>query len=177
MNRVEAEKVLYRKFGIRHFYDTQWEVVEKLLAGQRVLLIEKTGFGKSLCFQFPAVVFEGVTVVFSPLIALMRDQCRKLSRLGISACCINSEQTKKENEAILESAKEGKIQILYIVPERQENIRWLEAIPEIRLAMVVVDEAHCISVWGHDFRPAFRRIIHLVNLLPAGLPVLATTAT
>lgn len=102
MNRVEAEKVLYRKFGIRHFYDTQWEVVEKLLAGQRVLLIEKTGFGKSLCFQFPAVVFEGVTVVFSPLIALMRDQCRKLSRLGISACCINSEQTKKENEAILE---------------------------------------------------------------------------
>lgn len=177
MNRVEAEKVLYRKFGIRHFYDTQWEVVEKLLAGQRVLLIEKTGFGKSLCFQFPAVVFEGVTVVFSPLIALMRDQCRKLSRLGISACCINSEQTKKENEAILESAKEGKIQILYIAPERQENIRWLEAIPEIRLAMVVVDEAHCISVWGHDFRPAFRRIINLVNLLPAGLPVLATTAT
>lgn len=177
MNRVEAEKVLYRKFGIKHFYDTQWEVVEKLLTGQRVLLIEKTGFGKSLCFQFPAVVFEGVTVVFSPLIALMRDQCKKLSRLGISAYCINSEQTEEENEAILEDAKGGKIQILYIAPERQENSCWLEGIHEIRMAMVVVDEAHCISVWGHDFRPAFRRIINLVNLLPVGLPVLATTAT
>lgn len=177
MNRTDAGKMLFQRFGIAHFYDTQWEVVERLLAGQRVLLIEKTGFGKSLCFQFPAVIFKGVTVVFSPLIALMRDQCRKLNRLGIPARCINGEQNEDENEAILEEARSAKIRILYIAPERQENSRWLEVIHEIPLAMVVVDEAHCISVWGHDFRPAFRRIINLVNLLPVGLPVLATTAT
>ena len=141
------------------------------------MLIEKTGFGKSLCFQFPATVFDGVTVIFSPLIALMRDQVKKLNSLGISASCINSEQTQDENTEIMRQAKLGMIKVLYIAPERQENNEWIEATRQIRLAMVVVDEAHCISVWGHDFRPAFKRIINLVNLLPKGLPVLATTAT
>jgi ATP-dependent DNA helicase RecQ len=141
------------------------------------LLIEKIGFGKSLCFQFPATVFEGTTVIFSPLIALMRDQVKKLTALGISAKCINSEQTAEENTQIINEAKQGKIKILYIAPERQENNEWVEATQQMNLSMVVVDEAHCISVWGHDFRPAFKRIINLVKLLPKGLPVLATTAT
>jgi len=141
------------------------------------LLIEKTGFGKSLCFQFPATLFEGTTVIFSPLIALMRDQVKKLTALGISAKCINSEQTPEENYQIINEAKQGKIKMLYIAPERQENNEWIEATRQMNLKMVVVDEAHCISVWGHDFRPAFRRIINLVKLLPTGLPVLATTAT
>ncbi len=145
--------------------------------GERVLLIEKTGYGKSLCFQFPATVFSGTTVVFSPLIALMRDQVNKLVSLGIPAACVNSNQTTDENSEILERAKEGSLKILYIAPERQENDEWLEAVRKIRLSMVVIDEAHCISVWGHDFRPAFRRIINLVKLLPGNLPVLATTAT
>ncbi len=177
MTRVEAEKLLNTKFNLSKFHDRQWETIEKLLHGKRVLLIEKTGFGKSLCFQFSAIILPGITVVFSPLIALMRDQVKKLLSLGIPAACINSEQTPEENLKIIEDAKLEKIKILYIAPERQENSEWLEATRELHLAMVVVDEAHCISVWGHDFRPAFRRIINLVNLLPKGMPVLAATAT
>lgn len=177
MTRREAEVKLKSIFHLEKFYDEQWTTIEKLLGGGRVLLIEKTGFGKSLCFQFPAVIFPGTTVIFSPLIALMRDQVKKLTGLGIPAKCINSEQSPEENSEIIEEAKSGKVKILYIAPERQENTEWLEATRQLNLSMVVVDEAHCISVWGHDFRPAFRRIVNLVKLLPAGLPVLATTAT
>jgi len=177
MIRQEAENILKQKFRLNRFYDEQWTTIDKILKGERVLLIEKTGFGKSLCFQFPAIVRDGTTVIFSPLIALMRDQVKKLNSLGIAAKCINSEQSREENSQIVEEAKSGKIKILYIAPERQENSEWIEATRQMNLSMVVVDEAHCISVWGHDFRPAFRRIINLVNLLPAGMPVLATTAT
>ncbi|MBM3435118.1 MAG: RecQ family ATP-dependent DNA helicase, partial [Bacteroidetes bacterium] len=177
MSRQEAEAILQKKFKLSHFYDEQWTTIEKILKGERVLLIEKTGFGKSLCFQFPAILHKGITVIFSPLIALMRDQVNKLISLGISAKCLNSEQTQEENTQIITDAKAGKIKILYIAPERQENSEWIEATRHMDLSMVVVDEAHCISVWGHDFRPAFKRIINLVNLLPKGLPVLATTAT
>lgn len=177
MKRQEAEQILQQTFKLPKFYDEQWLTIEKILNGEKVLLIEKTGFGKSLCFQFPASIFEGTTVIFSPLIALMRDQVKKLTSLGISAKCINSEQTDEENSQIIEDAKQGKIKILYIAPERQENSEWIEATQQMKLSMVVVDEAHCISVWGHDFRPAFKRIINLVKLLPENLPVLATTAT
>lgn len=177
MTRQEAETILQRTFKLPKFYDEQWLTIDKILKGEKVLLIEKTGFGKSLCFQFPATVFNGTTVIFSPLIALMRDQVKKLTSLGIAAKCINSEQTPEENSQIINEAKQGKIKILYIAPERQENSEWIEATRQMNLSMVVVDEAHCISVWGHDFRPAFKRIINLVKLLPKGLPVLATTAT
>ncbi len=177
MTRQEAETILQRTFKLPKFYDEQWLTIDKILKGEKVLLIEKTGFGKSLCFQFPATVFNGTAVIFSPLIALMRDQVKKLTSLGIAAKCINSEQTPEENSQIINEAKQGKIKILYIAPERQENSEWIEATRQMNLSMVVVDEAHCISVWGHDFRPAFKRIINLVKLLPKGLPVLATTAT
>ncbi|MBI5217734.1 MAG: RecQ family ATP-dependent DNA helicase [Bacteroidia bacterium] len=177
MTKQEAEAILQKTFKLSHFYDEQWLTIEKILKGERVLLIEKTGFGKSLCFQFPAILHKGTTVIFSPLIALMRDQVKKLNSLSISAKCVNSEQAPEENSQIINDAKAGKIKILYIAPERQENSEWIEATRQMNLSMVVVDEAHCISVWGHDFRPAFRRIINLVNLLPKGLPVLATTAT
>jgi ATP-dependent DNA helicase RecQ len=177
MERKEAESILQHRFGLSGFYDEQWVAIERILRGERVLLIEKTGFGKSLCFQFPALVFDGVTVIFSPLIALMRDQVKKLKALGIEARCINSEQTDAENAVIINEAKTGRVKILYIAPERQENSSWIEATRAMKLAMIVVDEAHCISAWGHDFRPAFRRIINLVKLLPKNLPVLATTAT
>jgi len=177
MTRTEAEILLQQTFQLPKFYDEQWQTIEKIFNGERVLLIERTGFGKSLCFQFPATVFKGTTVVFSPLIALMRDQVKKLTSLGISVRCINSEQSPEENSQIIEDAKQGKIKILYIAPERQENNEWIEATRDMNLSMIVVDEAHCISVWGHDFRPAFKRIINLVKLLPQGLPVLATTAT
>ena len=177
MNRHEAELKLKEIFGIDHFYDDQWQAIDKILKGQRVLMIQRTGFGKSLCYQFPATQFTGVTVVFSPLIALMRDQVKSLKNKGISAAFINSEQTYEENENTIAQALRGKIKILYIAPERQENEDWVNAARQMNLSMVVIDEAHTISTWGHDFRPSFRRIIDLVQLLPIGLPVLATTAT
>ncbi len=177
MERKEAEIKLKEIFGFESFYDTQWNVIEKLLSGKRVLLVEKTGYGKSLCFQFPALLFDGTTIIFSPLIALMRDQVKKLQKLGISANCINSNQTFDENNHIIQEAKENKIKILYIAPERMENAEWLQTARNMKISMVVVDEAHCISVWGHEFRPSFRRIISVVNLLPINFPVLATTAT
>ncbi len=177
MTRKQAEANLNLIFQLPSFYDEQWITIERILNGERVLLIEKTGFGKSLCFQFPATIFSGVTIIFSPLIALMRDQVGKLKSLGIAAECINSEQTIEENRIILEQAKAGKVKILYIAPERQDNNEWFEATMELQISMLVIDEAHCISVWGHDFRPSYRRIINLVKLLPAHIPVLATTAT
>lgn len=177
MTREEAERILKSSFGFESFHDRQWDAIHKIFHNERVLLIEKTGFGKSLCFQFPAHLFDGTTIVFSPLLALMRDQIKKLNELGITAKCINSEQTDEDNLLVINEAQQGKIKILYIAPERQENAVWLEAVNKINLSMIVVDEAHCVSVWGHDFRPAYRRIISLVRLLPAGLPVLAATAT
>lgn len=164
-------------FGIEHFYEEQWKAISRILAGERILMIEKTGFGKSLCFQFPATQFPDLTVIFSPLIALMRDQVKYLESKGIPAACINSEQDNEVNESVIRQALDGNLKILYIAPERQDNSLWQEAVRQMRLSMVVIDEAHTISVWGHDFRPAFRRIIDLVKLLPNELPVLATTAT
>lgn len=177
MNRENAEIALKRIFGIDHFYDEQWEAIRRILNGERILMIQRTGFGKSLCYQFPATQFDGITVIFSPLIALMRDQVKALNKKGIPARYINSEQTVEENSATIQDALDGKVKILYIAPERQENAEWIEATRKMNLSMVVIDEAHTISVWGHDFRPAFRRIINLVKLLPQSLPVLATTAT
>ena len=177
MNRNTAEQELNRVFNIQQFYDKQWDTIERVLNGDRILLIEKTGYGKSLCYQFPATQFDGITIIFSPLIALMRDQIKYLQSIGIKAECINSEQEPERNTEILTKAKNGDIKMLYIAPERQENREWLEAVREFTISMVVIDEAHCISVWGHDFRPAFRRIVKIVKLLPDNFPVLATTAT
>lgn len=177
IDRLEQERNLKRIFGIDHFYDEQWDAIKRILSGERILMIQRTGFGKSLCYQYPATQFSGITVIFSPLIALMRDQVKSLNSKGISASYINSEQAPEENSATIQAALNGEIKILYIAPERQENQEWIEATRRMRLSMVVIDEAHTISVWGHDFRPAFRRIINLVKLLPQDLPVLATTAT
>jgi len=176
-HRTEHEENLKQQFGINGFYDEQWDVIQRVLKGERILMIQRTGFGKSLCYQYPATQFPGVTVVFSPLIALMRDQVMSLNRRGIPARIINSEQSIEDNARVIQEAMAGSIKILYIAPERQENQEWIEATRNMNLSMVVIDEAHTISVWGHDFRPAFRRIINLVRLLPNNLPVLATTAT
>lgn len=176
-NRALAEHLLLKSFGISHFYDSQWDAIKRILVGERVLLIQRTGFGKSLCYQFPATLFEGLTVIFSPLIALMRDQVKSLNDRGINARCVNSEQSIADNEEAIRLAIQGDLRILYIAPERQENQIWIDATRQMKLSMVVVDEAHTISVWGHDFRPSFRRIVNLVNLMPEGTPVLATTAT
>lgn len=179
MTKQQVEQKLKSIFGFHQFHGNQWAVVEKLLQGQRVLLIEKTGFGKSLCYQFPATQFEGTTIIFSPLIALMRDQVQKMRELGISAGFISSQQTPEENTQTINDALSGNLKLLYIHPARMENVSWLETVRDknFKIAMVVVDEAHCVSTWGHDFIPSYRKIINLVNLLPANFPILATTAT
>lgn len=177
MTRKEAEMQLKRLFGFSQFHDLQWKVIQQLLLGKRVLFIEKTGFGKSLCYQFPSTQLEGVTIVFSPLIALMRDQVGSMQRKNIRAAAINSNQTEEENAAIIEQAQNNRLDILYIAPERMENAEWIGAAQNMKIAMVVVDEAHCISMWGQSFRPNYRRIVNLITLLPKTFPVLATTAT
>lgn len=171
------EKQLKDIFGLDHFYDEQWEAISRILKGERILMIQRTGFGKSLCYQFPATQFSGLTVIFSPLIALMRDQVNSLKKKGIPAAFINSEQSSEENDEVIQQAIAGKLKILYIAPERQENTEWITAAQKLKLSMIVIDEAHTISTWGHDFRPAFKRIINLVKRLPENLPILATTAT
>ncbi len=179
-NRSYHEKLL-SKMGYEKFYDNQWNVIEKLLENKRVLIIEKTGFGKSLCYQYIANLFyeqsKSVTIVFSPLLSLMRDQVNSLKNKRLRAECITGEQTEEENINILKKAVNKEIAILYISPERLENETWLKYIPKIKLSMVVIDEAHCISQWGHDFRPSYRRILNLINNLPSKFPILAVTAT
>ena len=177
MTRAEAEVNLKQWFGISSFYDEQWEAIRRLLAGERILMIERTGYGKSLVFQFSAMMLPGTTVIFSPLIALMRDQVNKLRSLGIPAAYVNSTLSVEEKKLTLNRAITGNFKLLYIAPERQEDEEWQEAVRKMKLGMVVVDEAHCISVWGHDFRPSFRRIINLVRQLQSNFPVLACTAT
>ncbi len=177
MDRTEAEYKLQQLFGYKQFYDLQWPVIKNLFEGKRVLFIEKTGYGKSLCFQFPATQLQGVTIVFSPLIALMRDQVRSMQEKGIRAAAINCNQEDGENAAIIVKAQNNQLDILYIAPERMENAKWISAAREMKIAMVVIDEAHCISMWGQSFRPNYRRIVYLVRLLPKNFPVLATTAT
>lgn len=177
MTRSEAEISLKKLFGLDHFYDEQWQAIEKLLKGERVLMIERTGFGKSLVFQFTAMHRSGTTVIFSPLLALMRDQVNKLQALGIPAAVLNSTLSPEEKTETLIKAKEGAYKMLYIAPERQEDERWQETAASMELGMVVIDEAHCISSWGHDFRPSYRRIVNLVKQLQSDFPVLACTAT
>lgn len=127
MDRKTCEQKLKTIFGIDRFYDEQWEAIARILRGERILMIQRTGFGKSLCYQFPATQFDGLTVVFSPLIALMRDQVKGLRRKGIAAAYINSEQTDDENRNVIEQAVSGKLKILYIAPERQDNTDWIIA--------------------------------------------------
>lgn len=176
-NREIEEKKLKEIFGFNKFFDTQWDVISKVMSNKRILLIEKTGFGKSLCYQYSAVCFPGLTIIISPLIALMRDQIKFLDKINIPSASINSGQTPEKNQEIIEKATRGEIKILYIAPERQGNITWLENILNFNISFVVIDEAHCISTWGHDFRPYYRRIIDLIDRFPTNFPVLATTAT
>ncbi len=177
LDRKLEEAKLLKIFGFNKFLDDQWNTIQKVFNGERILLIEKTGFGKSLCYQYPSTQFNGTTIVFSPLIALMRDQVKFIESKKIPTASINSNQSDDENNEIIKNALAGKFKILFVAPERQENQVWIEAAAKMNISMVVVDEAHCISVWGHDFRPAYHRIINLVNLLPKNFPVLATTAT
>lgn len=180
MQRFEAEILLRQQFGFNSFYDTQWEIIKGVFDNKKTLVVQKTGFGKSLCYQFPATQLNGLTIIFTPLISLMRDQVRSLNNFGILAKCINSGESPEDNQLTLNQAISGNLKLLFIAPERIENIDFMKHLqnPSFsnKIKLIAIDEGHCISQWGHDFRPAYRRIIDVVQLIHS-VPILITTAT
>jgi ATP-dependent DNA helicase RecQ len=174
MRRVRT--VLRDTFGLSRLRPGQAAVIERVLAGQPTLAIMPTGAGKSLCYQLPALLLEGRTVVVSPLIALMKDQCESLRALGIAAVQVNSGTDGEEARAAEAAVADGSARIIMTTPERLSEPGFLELLTAHPVALLAVDEAHCISQWGHDFRPAFLEIAHVLPRL--GRPVvLALTAT
>jgi len=146
------------RFGLSQFRPGQAEVIDHILEGHDCLCVMPTGGGKSLCYQLPAVVRPGLTVVVSPLIALMKDQVDALQRRSISATLINSTLTMGEQSERLQEVAQGKYSLVYVAPERLRNPRFLEALRATPIQLLAIDEAHCISEWGHDFRPDYSRI-------------------
>lgn len=146
------------RFGLREFRPGQREVIEAVLAGRDCLCVMPTGGGKSLCYQLPSVAREGVTLVVSPLIALMKDQVDTLRGLGIRAGCVNSAMELDEQREQLGLLEAGELDLMYIAPERMRSSRFLEIVSRIHVQLLAVDEAHCISEWGHDFRPDYARL-------------------
>jgi len=162
-------------FGFDAFRPGQEEIVETVIAGKNVLAIMPTGGGKSLCFQLPALLSGGVTVVISPLIALMRDQVRALCEVGVVAGALTSGNTDEETEEVFCALEDGRLRLLYIAPERLANPGTLRLLQKADTRLIAVDEAHCVSQWGHDFRPDYLRIGALRDTL--GVPLAAFTAT
>lgn len=174
-------ETLQQKFHFNSFRPGQFEAIITLMQQNRLLCIQPTGHGKSLLYQLPAVLLEGMTIVISPLLALVRDQVQQLNnRFNIQAASINSDQSDEENNLAQIHAKQNKIKILFIAPEKLDHLDYVEFLLNLPVSLVVVDEAHCISTWGHDFRPSYRQIIHFIQTLEkknAQLKVLALTAT
>jgi ATP-dependent DNA helicase RecQ len=171
----QAASLLHSVFGFPEFRPGQAEIVEAVLAGRNTLAIMPTGGGKSLCFQLPALCREGVTVVISPLIALMRDQVRALREAGVEAGALTSGNTDEETEAVFAKLDAGQLKLLYMAPERLASGASVAMLRRIGCSMIAVDEAHCVSQWGHDFRPDYLRIGDLRRTL--GVPLAAFTAT
>jgi ATP-dependent DNA helicase RecQ len=173
---VSARQLLERHFGFREFLEGQERVIGSILAGEDVVVIMPTGGGKSLCYQLPALMLEGITVVVSPLIALMKDQVDGLVEKGIPAAFINSSLSQSETDERIRAMGQGTYRLLYIAPERFKSERFIRALAPLTIALFAVDEAHCISQWGHDFRPDYLRLKWALNQL--GQPqVAALTAT
>ena len=170
-----SRDLLARVFGFAAFRPGQEEIVEAVIAGRDVLAIMPTGGGKSLCFQLPALARDGLTVVISPLIALMRDQVRGLQEAGVAAGALTSGNTPEENEEIFAAMEGGRLKLLYIAPERLASSGTTALLRRSDCRLIAVDEAHCVSQWGHDFRPDYLRIGELRQAL--GVPLAAFTAT
>ncbi len=172
---TEPQTLLQSIFGFAGFRPGQEEIVDAVLAGRNTLAIMPTGGGKSLCFQLPALCRDGVTVVISPLIALMRDQVRSLREAGVEAGALTSGNTESETEEVFAALDEGRLKLLYMAPERLASAATLPMLRRIKTTLIAVDEAHCVSQWGHDFRPDYLRIGELRRSL--GVPLAAFTAT
>ena len=171
----DPRALLQSIFGFPGFRPGQEEIVDAVMAGRNTLAIMPTGGGKSLCFQLPALCRDGVTVVISPLIALMRDQVRSLRAAGVEAGALTSGNTDEETEAVFEALKQGRLKLLYMAPERLGAAATTAMLRRINCTMIAVDEAHCVSQWGHDFRPDYLRIGELRRAL--NVPLAAFTAT
>ena len=170
-------EVLYRYFGYTAFRSGQAELIDAQLSGRDVFGIMPTGGGKSLCYQIPALMLEGITLVVSPHISLMKDQVTALKNMGVSAAYVNRSLSAEQIRLVLRNIQQKKYKIIYIAPERLLTESFLAAISNLKIAMVAVDEAHCISQWGQDFRPSYLRIADFLKLLKVRPVVSAFTAT
>lgn len=173
-------KVMYatlkKYFGYDEFRPLQKEIIEKVLAGEDCVVLMPTGGGKSLCFQLPTLIQEGITVVISPLISLMKDQVDALLSSGVNAVLINSSLTRYEIDAVIERIRTGTVKIVYIAPERLGMPEFADILHTLPIRLFAIDEAHCISEWGHDFRPEYRNLNQLRAKFP-NIPIIALTAT
>ena len=172
----QAAEILKRTFGLSRFLPIQSEVIDRLLQRQDTLAVMPTGGGKSLCYQLPSLVFDGLTVVVSPLVALMQDQVRQLRQLGVPAACLNHTVPLQQYTSIMSQVRQGRIRLLYFAPETLLRPETLLLLQQARLACLAIDEAHCISEWGHDFRPEYRRLDSVRRQFPNAV-CLALTAT
>ncbi len=173
---MPADKLLADVFGFDAFRPGQKDIVEAVTAGQNTLAIMPTGGGKSLCFQLPALVRDGVTVVISPLIALMRDQVRGLREVGVSAGALTSGNSQEETDEVFAALDAGTLKLLYMAPERLASGGTINMLRRVGVNLIAVDEAHCVSQWGHDFRPDYLRIGDLRRALDVSLAAFTATA-
>lgn len=174
---MDSKEVLKEYFGYDSFRAGQEDIINAILEKKDVLAIMPTGAGKSLCYQVPAMMLSGITVVISPLISLMQDQVKSLNDVGINAAYVNSTLSESEIDGTLNMVLNGIYKIIYIAPERLESAKFCEFSKQADISMVTVDEAHCISQWGQDFRPSYVKIVDYINSLPERPVVSAFTAT
>ncbi|AKT49443.1 hypothetical protein ADJ70_11585 [Olsenella sp. oral taxon 807] len=174
---ADARAALERHFGYPSFRPGQGEIIEAVLAGRDALAVMPTGAGKSVCYQVPAAVLPGLSIVVSPLISLMGDQVRALKDVGIRGSYLNSSLTARQQEVVMARAMAGWYDLMYVAPERLADPRFIWFASRLRVPLVAVDEAHCVSQWGQDFRPAYQGIADFVEALPQRPPVVALTAT
>jgi ATP-dependent DNA helicase RecQ len=173
---ISPGQILSDVFGYSAFRGLQEDVVNHIISGNDALVLMPTGGGKSLCYQIPALCLDGLTVVISPLIALMQDQISALNHLGIAAESLNSNMDWDRTKKVMDSIRSGRLKILYISPEKINTDKMQALLKQVKVSLFAVDEAHCISHWGHAFRPEYTGLTVLKNMFP-GTPIIALTAT